>query len=162
MPGKINPVIPEAVLMVAAQVVGNDATIAFSASQGNFELLAMLPVIAYNLLQSLQILSTGARVLADKAISGCSVNREGIRRTLEMNSMCATAFTPIIGHERSAVIAKESFVRRRPVKDIAAERTPLTRQQLDRLLDPKTLTAGGLPTRASSGTPRKRRGRPPN
>ena len=156
MPGKVNPVIPEAVLMVTAQVIGNDATIAFSASQGNFELLAMLPVIAYNLLQSLQILSNAARLLADKAISGCSVNHKNVRRSLEMNSILATALTPIMGYEQSALIAKESLARRLPVKDIAAERTHLTLQQLERLLDPKNLTAGGLAMRKPSRIKRKR------
>jgi fumarate hydratase, class II len=156
MPGKVNPVIPEAVLMVTAQVIGNDATIAFSASQGNFELLAMLPVIAYNLLQSLQILSNAARLLADKAISGCSVNHKNVRRSLEMNSILATALTPIMGYEQSALIAKESLARRLPVKDIAAERTHLNLQQLERLLDPKNLTASGLAMRKPSRINKKR------
>ena len=144
MPGKVNPVIPEAVLMVTAQVVGNDATIAFSASQGNFELLAMLPVIAYNLLQSVEILSNAARLLADKAISKFSVNREVVSRALEINPILATALTPVIGYDQSAEIAKEAYAQRRPVKEIAAEKTSLTRKQLDQLLDPKNLTSGGL------------------
>jgi fumarate hydratase class II len=142
MPGKVNPVIPEAVLMVTAQVVGNDATITFSASQGNFELLAMMPVIAYNLLQSLDLLSNATRLLADKAISGCSVNRERISQVLDANPILATALSPVIGYEQSAEIAKEAAARRRPVKEIAAQKTRLPRKQLDRLLDPKTLTSG--------------------
>ena len=145
MPGKVNPVIPEAVLMVTAQVVGNDATIAYAASQGNFELLAMMPVIAYNLLQSLEIVSNVTRLLADKAVSGCSVNREGVRRSLEVNPILATALTPIIGYEESAKIAKEAHLQRRPVKEIAAARTGLTQQQLEQLLDPRRLTISGLP-----------------
>ena len=144
MPGKVNPVIPEAVLMVTAQVIGNDATIAFSASQGNFELLTMMPVIAYNLLQSLDILSNVTRLLADKALSGCSVNRERIGQVLEANPILATALTPVIGYEHSAEIAKEALARRRPVKEIAVEKTRLPRKQLDRLLDPRNLTSGGL------------------
>jgi len=144
MPGKVNPVIPEAVLMVTAQVIGNDATIAFSASQGNFELLTMMPVIAYNLLQSLDILSNVTRLLADKAVSGCSVNRERVGQMLEANPILATALTPIIGYEESAKIAQEAAAQRRPVKEIAAEKTFLARKQLDRLLDPKTLTSSGL------------------
>ena len=145
MPGKVNPVIPEAVLMVTAQVVGNDATIAYAASQGNFELLAMMPVIAYNLLQSLEIVSNVTRLLADKAVSGCSVNREGVRRSLEVNPILATALTPIIGYEESAKIAKEAHLQRRPVKEIAAARTHLTRQQLDQLLDLEKLTTSSSP-----------------
>jgi fumarate hydratase, class II len=144
MPGKVNPVIPEAVLMVTAQVIGNDATIAFSASQGNFELLTMMPVIAYNLLQSLDILSNGTRLLADKAVSGCSVNHERISQVLEANPMLATALSPVIGYELSAEIAKEAAARGRPVKEIAVEKTHLPKKELDRLLDPKNLTSGGL------------------
>ena len=144
MPGKVNPVIPEAVLMVAAQVIGNDATIAFSATQGNFELLTMMPVIAYNVLQSLDILSNVTRLLADKAVSGCSVNYERVGQMLEVNPILATALTPLIGYEQSAEIAKEASARRRPVKEIAAEKTRLSQKQLDRLLDPKNLTSGGL------------------
>jgi len=130
--------------MVAAQVIGNDATIAFSAGQGNFELLTMMPVIAYNLLQSLDILSNVTRLLADKAVSGCSVNRERVVQMLEANPILATALTPIIGYEESAKIAKEAAAQQRPVKEIAAERTRLSRQQLERLLDPKNLTSRGL------------------
>ena len=131
--------------MVTAQVVGNDATIAYAASQGNFELLAMMPVIAYSLLQSLDIVSNVTRLLADKAISGCSVNRVGVTRSLEINPILATALAPIIGYEESAKIAKEAHLQRRPVKEIAAERTRLTRQQLDQLLDPEKLTTSSSP-----------------
>ena len=144
MPGKVNPVIPEAVLMVTAQVIGNDATIAFSASHGNFELLTMMPVIAYNLLQSLDILVNVTRLLADKAISGCSVNRERISQLLEANPILATALTPAIGYERSAEIAKEATLQRRTVREVAVGTTGLSRKQLDRLLDPKNLTSGGF------------------
>ena len=130
--------------MVTAQVIGNDATIAFSASQGNFELLTMMPVIAYNMLQSLEIMSNVTRLLANKAVSKCSVNRERVSQMLEANPILATILTPIIGYEESAKIAKEAAAQRRPVKEIAAEKTRLTRKQLNRLLDPKALTSGGL------------------
>jgi fumarate hydratase class II len=159
MPGKVNPVIPEAVLMVAAQVMGNDATIAFSASQGNFELLTMMPVIAYNLLQSLDILSNVTRLLADKAVSGFFVNRERISQVLEVNPILATALSPVIGYEQSAAIAKEAAARRRPVKEIAAEKTGLSRKQLDRLLDPTNLTSGGLELMRPARKSRKSRKR---
>ena len=144
MPGKVNPVIPEAVSMVAAQVIGNDTTIAFAASRGNFELLAMLPVIAYNLLQSLEILSSAAKLLADKAILNCSVKADVASRALEANPILATVLAPIIGYELSAEIAKECFASKRPVREVAAEKTGLSKSQLDLLLDPRRLTQGGL------------------
>jgi fumarate hydratase, class II len=100
--------------------------------------------MAYNLLQSLDILTNAARLLADKAVSGCSVNRERVSQLLEANPILATVLTPVIGYEQSAEIAKEATGRRRPVKEIAAEKTRLSLKQLDRLLDPKNLTSGGL------------------
>jgi fumarate hydratase class II len=144
MPGKVNPVIPEAVLMVTAQVVGNDAAVTFAASHGNFQLLAMLPVIAYNLLQSIEILSNAARLLADKAVSGCTVNREVMARALEINPILATALAPIVGYDLSAEIAKDAYEQQRPVREIAAKKTRLSRERLAELLDPENLTAGGF------------------
>jgi fumarate hydratase class II len=144
MPGKINPVIPESVMMVAAQVIGNDTTIAVAASQGNFELLAMLPVIAHNLLQSLQILANGSRLLGDKALAGLTVNRAAIAAQLEKNPILVTALNPIIGYDRAAEIAKQAYAQGRRIIDVAAETTTLTRDELDRLLDPRELTRGGI------------------
>ncbi len=144
MPGKINPVIPEAVMMVGTQVIGNDSTVTAAASLGNFELNVMLPVIAYNLIQSIELLASASRVLADKAIAGFTVNREAIAETVEKNPIMVTALNPIIGYELGAKIAKRAYAEGRRVKDVAAEMTTLTPDELDRLLDPADLTEGGI------------------
>ena len=151
MPGKINPVIPESVMMVAAQVIGNDAAIAVAASHGNFELLTMLPVIAHNLLQSLHILANASRLLADKAVRGFSVNREQIALLVDKNPVLVTALNPLIGYEKAAEIAKQAYAEGRRVKDVAAEKTTLSRDELDRLLDPRALTFGGIANGVSGG-----------
>jgi fumarate hydratase class II len=151
MPGKINPVIPESVMMVAAQVVGNDTAIAVAASHGNFELLTMLPVIAHNLLQSLRILASASRLLADKAVSGFTVNRAQIAALVEKNPVLATALNPIIGYEKAAEIAKQAIAEGRSIKDVATEKTSLSRLELDRLLDPRALTFGGIAIGVTDG-----------
>jgi len=151
MPGKINPVIPESVMMVAAQVIGNDAAIAVAASHGNFELLTMLPVIAHNLLQSLHILANASRLLAEKAVSGFTVNRDQIAALVEKNPILVTALNPIIGYEKAAEIAKQACAEGRRIKDVAAEKTSLSRAELDRLLDPRALTFGGIATGLTGG-----------
>jgi fumarate hydratase class II len=144
MPGKVNPVIPEAVAMVCAQVVGNDACIAMAGASGNFQLNVMLPVVAYNLLQSIDLLASAARVLADKAIAGFTVNRDNINRALDRNPILVTALNPVIGYEAGAAVAKRAYEEGRPVKDVAREMTDLTDAELDRLLDPAALTEGGI------------------
>ncbi len=144
MPGKVNPVIPEAVCMVCAQVIGNDAAITIGAQAGNFQLNVMLPMIANNLIQSLEILSGAARLLADRAIGGFTVNRERIRSALERNPILVTALNPVIGYEKGAATAKRAYAEGRPIKDVAREATDLTDEQLDRLLDPLALTKGGI------------------
>ena len=144
MPGKVNPVIPEAVAMVAAQVVGNDACIAMAGASGNFQLNVMLPVVAYNLLQSIELLTAAASVLADKAIAGFTVNRENINRALGRNPILVTALNPVIGYELGAAIAKRAYKEGRPVREVAREMTDLTDAELDRLLDPAALTEGGI------------------
>jgi fumarate hydratase, class II len=146
MPGKINPVIPEAVMMVAAQVIGNDTAITVAASHGNFELLTMLPVIAHNLLESLHILANASRLLADKAVSGFTVNREQITSLVEKNPILVTALNPIIGYDKAAEIAKQAYAEGRRIRDVAAEKTSLSNEALDRLLDPRALTRGGIAT----------------
>ncbi|MCI0621850.1 MAG: class II fumarate hydratase [Acidobacteria bacterium] len=151
MPGKINPVIPEAVMMVAAQVIGNDAAITVAASHGNFELLVMLPVIAHNLLQSLEILANASRVLADKAVNGFTVNREAIAELVEKNPIMVTALNPVIGYELGAKIAKQAYAQGRQVKEVAAEHTQLSSEELARLLDPRELTLGGIKGGAGGG-----------
>ena len=144
MPGKVNPVIPEAVAMVAAQVIGNDATITIAGQSGNFQLNVMLPVIAYNLLQSIDLLSNAARVLADAAIAGFTVNLDRIDQALQRNPILVTALNPVIGYEQGAKIAKQAYAQGRPVKEVAAELTQLPPEELDRLLDPRELTKGGV------------------
>jgi fumarate hydratase class II len=144
MPGKVNPVIPEAVAMVCAQVVGNDATIAMGGQAGNFQLNVMLPVVAYNLLQSIELLANASNCLADKAIAGFIVNTDNINRALDRNPILVTALNPVIGYEKGAAVAKEAYKQGRPVKDVAREMTDLTDEELDRLLDPAGLTEGGI------------------
>ena len=144
MPGKINPVVAEAVTMIAAQVIGNDSTITLGGQSGNFQLNVMLPVIAYNLLQSLKLLAIGCRNLADLAIAGFSVNRERIQDALARNPILVTALNPIIGYEKGAAVAKKAYREGRPILDVAAEMTDLSLEELRRLLDPKSLTEGGI------------------
>ena len=151
MPGKINPVIPESVMMVAAQVIGNDSAIAAAASHGNFELLTMLPVIAHNLLQSLDILANSSRLLADKAVRGFTVNRRWLESLVDKSPVLVTALNPLIGYEKAAEIAKQAYAEGRRIKDVAAEKTSVSRDQLDRALDPRALTLGGIATDLSRG-----------
>ncbi len=144
MPGKVNPVIPEAVAMVCAQVIGNDATITIAGQSGNFQLNVMLPVVAHNLLQSIEISATACTCLADNAIAGFQVNRQNIARALDRNPILVTALNPVIGYELGAAVAKKAYAEGRPVKDVAREMTDLTDEELDRLLDPAALTDGGI------------------
>jgi fumarate hydratase class II len=144
MPGKVNPVVAESVTMIAAQVIGNDSTITLAGQSGNFQLNVMLPVIAYNLLQSVELLAIGCRNLADHAIAGFSVNRERIQDALARNPILVTALNPIIGYEKGAAIAKKAYREGRPILDVAAEMTDLSVDELRRLLDPKSLTEGGI------------------
>ncbi len=151
MPGKVNPVIPEAVAMIAAQVIGNDATITIAAQSGNFQLNVMLPVIAHNLLQSLGLLASAARTLADSAISGFTVNQARLAEALDRNPILVTALNPVIGYEKGAAIAKKAYAEGRPIREVAQKMTGLARKELDRLLDPKELTKGGIKGGGSSG-----------
>jgi len=144
MPGKVNPVIPEAVCMVCAQVIGNDSTITIAGQSGLFQLNVMLPVVAYNLLQSLDIMAAVSRLLADSAISGFSVREDNIKQALERNPILVTALNPVIGYELGAATAKQAYKDGRPIKDVALEMTDLTEQDLDRLLDPLEITKGGI------------------
>lgn len=143
MPGKINPVIPEAVAMVAAQVTGNDLTITVGGQSGNFQLNVMLPVIAYNLLQSISLLASASRVLADKTIAGFTVNTERIAEFVDRNPILVTALNPVIGYELGAKIAKTAYREGRTLKEVALEMTDLSSAELDNLLDPRKLTEGG-------------------
>jgi len=151
MPGKVNPVVPESVTMMAAKVIGNDATITIAGQSGNFQLNVMLPVIAYNLLQSLELLGIGCRNLADHALAGFTVNRKHIGDALERNPILVTALNPVIGYEKGAAIAKKAYAEGRSVMDVAAQMTDLSVDELKRLLDPSALTEGGIKGAGSPG-----------
>ena len=144
MPGKVNPVIPEATTMVAAQVIGNDTTITIAGQSGNFQLNVMLPLIARNLLESIHLLANASRALADSAIKGFKVNKERLAEALERNPILVTALNPVIGYEKGAAIAKQAYAQGRPVREVAAEMTKLSREELAKLLDPAELTTGGI------------------
>jgi fumarate hydratase class II len=144
MPGKVNPVIPEAVAMVAAQVIGNDTTITVAGQSGNFELNVMLPLIASNLLHSIHLLTQASLVLADKAIATFKVNDARLQEALARNPILVTALNPIIGYAKAAEIAKLAYREQRAIIDVAEEHTDLTRAELTKLLDPDHLTRGGL------------------
>lgn len=144
MPGKVNPVIPEAVAMVAAQVIGNDATITVAGQSGNFQLNVMLPVIAHNLLESIRILASASRALGDSAIAGFTVQTERLQDALARNPILVAALNPVIGYEKGAAIAKKAYADGRPIIDVAADATDLDRDALGKLLDPTELTKGGI------------------
>ncbi|RYX83143.1 class II fumarate hydratase [bacterium] len=144
MPGKINPVIPEATMQVAAQVIGNDATIAMCNASGNFQLNVMLPVAAYNLLQSITLLGNVSQILADKAIAGFSVNEAKMLELVDKNPIMVTVLNPIIGYEKGAALAKQAYKENRRLKDVAREETQLSEEELETLLDAKEMTKGGI------------------
>ena len=144
MPGKVNPVIPEAVAMVCAQVIGNDSTITVAGQSGNFQLNVMLPVIAHNLIESARLLGNGAALLADKAVAGFVANEARARDLAERNPILVTALNPVIGYEKGAAVAKRAYAEGRRVKEIAAEEAGLDPEDLERLLDPLAMTEGGV------------------
>lgn len=143
MPGKVNPVIPEAVAMVCAQVIGNDSTITIAGQSGNFELNVMLPLIADNLLHSISLLSNSCTALATQAIAGFTVREDNISKALALNPILVTALNPLIGYAKAAEIAKQAYKERRPVIDVAQEHTSYSRSELETLLDPARLCQGG-------------------
>lgn len=144
MPGKVNPVICEAVMMAAAQIIGNDTAITLGGISSNFQLNTMLPMIAYNILQSIELLSTSAKVLADKAIATFIVNEDYVSEKLSLNPILVTALNPVIGYEKGAEIAKRAYKEKRSVLDIAKEMTNIPEAELKRLLDPAMLIKGGI------------------
>lgn len=144
MPGKVNPVIPEAVAMASAQVIGNDATITVAGQSGNFQLNVMLPVVAVNIIESINLLSNSACSLADNAICSFSVRQDNIEVALKRNPILVTALNPVIGYLKAAEIAKKAYQEGRAVIDVAEELTDLSRSELERLLDPAKLTLGGI------------------
>jgi fumarate hydratase, class II len=151
MPGKVNPVIPEAVCMVCAQVMGQHSTISIAGQSGNFQLNVMLPLIAANLLESIGLLANAMRALADRAIDGLRVREDRVAEALGRNPILVTALNPVIGYERAAAIAKRAYKEQRPVFDVALEDSGLSAAELKRLLDPTALTKGGIRTGLSGG-----------
>jgi fumarate hydratase class II len=139
MPGKVNPVIPEAVAMAVAQVMGNDTTIGIAGQSGNFQLNVMLPVIAYNLLQSIQLLAASCHALAEHCIANFEVNVDTLKANLTRNPILVTAMNRRIGYARAAEIAKRAYSEGRPVLEVAMEMTDLSREELAELLDPRKL-----------------------
>ena len=144
MPGKVNPVIPEAVAMVCAQVIGNDSTITIAGQSGNFQLNVMLPVVAHNLLESARLLGSAATVLAERAVADFVPNAEHSQQLAERNPILVTSLNPVIGYEKGAAVAKRAYAEGRRVKDVAAEETGLDSEELERLLDPRKMTEGGI------------------
>ncbi|WHL17567.1 class II fumarate hydratase [Stenotrophomonas acidaminiphila] len=144
MPGKVNPVIPEATVMAAAQVIGHHAAITVAGQTGNFQLNVALPLIAANLLDSIQLLSSVMTLLADKVFAGLVVKQERVREALARNPILVTALNPIIGYEKAAAIAKRAYREQRPVLEIAREDSGLPEAELRRLLAPAALTRGGI------------------
>jgi fumarate hydratase class II len=144
MPGKVNPVIPEATVMVCAQVIGHHAAITIAGQTGNFQLNVTLPLIAANLLESVQLLSNVSRLLADSAIAGLTVREDNVRNALDRNPILVTALNPVIGYEKGAAIAKQAYRQNRPVLEVAIELTGMAEAELKPLLDPAALAKGGI------------------
>lgn len=140
MPGKVNPVIPEAVAMASAQVIGNDAAITVGGQSGNFELNVMLPMIANNLLSSLSLMTNSATLIGEQAIKGFTVNQDKIESSLYRNPVLVTALNPVIGYAKAAEIAKAAYKENKPVIDVAEAMTDIPRDELESILDPKKLT----------------------
>ncbi|KAF1715833.1 aspartate ammonia-lyase [Pseudoxanthomonas sangjuensis] len=151
MPGKVNPVIPEAAVMVAAQVIGHHAAITVAGQTGNFQLNVALPLIAANLLDSIRLLSNVSRLLADNAIAGLKVRQERVKEALDRNPILVTALNPVIGYEKGAAIAKQAYREGRPVLDVAKEVTGLSEKVLKPLLDPRELAKGGIHGKPGGG-----------
>lgn len=145
MPGKVNPVIPESAAQAAAQVIGLDTAITVAGQSGNFQLNVMLPLVAHNLLTGITLMSNTTRLLADRAIATFKVREDNIQAPLARNPILVTALNSTIGYNAAAAIAKEAYQTGRPIIDVAEEHTDLERSTLERLLDPRELTLGGVP-----------------
>ena len=135
MPGKVNPVIPEMVMQVSAQVIGNDNTITFSSSNGNFELNTMLPVMAHNLLESIELLTTSTDVFEKKLINHLEANTEKLDENIQKNSILVTALVPVIGYDKSAEVAKEAMSQNKTIKEVLIDKNLISIEEIDELLD---------------------------
>lgn len=145
MPGKVNPVIPESAAQAAAQVIGLDAAITVAGQSGNFQLNVMLPLVASNLLTSITLMSSTAKLLGERAIATFKVREDNLQGPLARNPILVTALNSVIGYNAAAAIAKKAYQAGRPIIDVAEEETELDRATLERLLDPTVLTKGGVP-----------------
>ena len=141
MPGKVNPVIPEAVAMASAQVIGNDGAITVGGQSGNFELNVMLPMIASNLLSSITLMTNSVSLIGEKAIKTFSVNKEALEEVLYRNPVLVTALNPVIGYAKAAEIAKVAYKENKPILEVAEAMTDIPKDELTALLDPKKLTS---------------------
>tara|TARA_B100000029_G_scaffold184445_1_gene182030 strand:+ start:1005 stop:2420 length:1416 start_codon:yes stop_codon:yes gene_type:complete len=150
MPGKINPVISESVVQVAAQVIGNDATLALAGQGGYFELNTMMPVAAYNLLQSISLLATSSNNMADQCVNGIEATSVG-PEMVERGLMLGTALAPAIGYDAAAIIAKEAAASGRTIREVASEKTELTEDEIAQLLNPQEMTKPGLEVKGGGG-----------
>jgi fumarate hydratase class II len=151
MPGKVNPVMSEALMMVAARVMGNHTTITIGGSRGNFELNVMMPVMAHALLESITLLANAVRVFADRCVAGIRANEDRCRELLELNPSIATALNPYIGYDKAAEVAKESAKDRKSVRDVVKARKLLAADKLDSALDVRAMTEPGLPEGGGGG-----------
>jgi fumarate hydratase class II len=144
MPGKVNPVVPEAVAMACADVIGNDVSITLAAQSGNFQLNVMLPLVAYNLLKSINLLGNAMPLLSNKAIKTFKINTKNINESLSKNPILVTALNRKIGYGKAALIAKKAYKENKSIIDVASEETGISKSELKKLLDPSKLTKGGL------------------
>jgi len=135
MPGKVNPVIPEMMMQVSAQVIGNDHTITFSSSQGNFELNTMLPVMAHSLLESIELLTSGTDVFDKKLISELEANTERLEENIQKNSILVTALVPVLGYDKAAEVAKEAMSQNKTIKEVLIEKNLISSEEIDELLN---------------------------
>lgn len=143
MPGKVNPVIPEALAQIAAQVIGNDSAITIGCQSGNFELNVMMPLIASNLLESIELLSTGSQMLAEKCVNGIKANKKRCEELVEQSLAMVTSLAPVIGYDASTKLAKEAFKNGETIREILTEKKILSKDKIDKLLDPKTMLTPG-------------------
>jgi fumarate hydratase class II len=144
MPGKVNPVVPEAVCQVVAQVIGNDAAVAFGGAAGNFELNVMLPVIARNLLESIRLLTSASRALTDKCVAGIEANEEQCRTYALSSPAIATALNPYIGYEQAARVVKQAIAEGKDLRTVVLELGLLSEDEVDKALDIEAMTRGGI------------------
>jgi len=140
MPGKVNPVMPEMMLQICAQVIANDHAVTLGAMGGNFELNVMMPLIARNVLESIEILSNGTRIFADKCVSGIEADKDRCRELVEKGLMVVTNLTEKLGYDRASEIAKEAYSKNKSIREVVLEKKLIPESELNKLLDIKKMT----------------------